>query len=340
MFIREVNIVNFKHFNTPFKLVLNKELNILVGNNEAGKSTILEAIHLALSGFFYGKYFKYELTQDLFNNTSVDEYLSAVNSAQDSENTSPPQILIELFFEDITDDSIKALFEGNGNTKKKKECGIQFKVAFNETHRPYYEELVKTKNMKSLPIEYYDFSWSTFARDDKITTASIPIKSAFIDSSASRFQNGSDVYISRILKDHLDPKDAVSITQAHRKMRDTFNEDEAVKNINKILENALKISDKQVELSVDLSSRNAWETSLVTYLDKVPFHLIGKGEQAVIKTRLALSHKKTQEANIILMEEPENHLSHSKLNELLGLIEDGHNNKQIIISTHSSFVSE
>src|SRR5665647_378436 len=110
MHISKVKIENFKCFKGVFALSLNKELNILVGNNEAGKSTILEAIHLALSGFFYGKYFKYELTQDLFNNTSVDEYLSAVNSAQDSESTSPPQILIELFFEDIADDSIKALF--------------------------------------------------------------------------------------------------------------------------------------------------------------------------------------------------------------------------------------
>ena len=55
----------------------------------------------------------------------------------------------------------------------------------------------------------------------------------------------------------------------------------------------------------------------MTYLDKVPFPYVGKGEQSIIKTKLALGHKRTVNASIVLMEEPENHLSHSKLNELL-----------------------
>ena len=94
-----------------------------------------------------------------------------------------------------------------------------------------------------------------------------------------------------------------------------------------------------VKISVDLSTQNAWEMGLMTYLDEIPFHYIGKGEQSIIKTNLALSHKKSQEANILLLEEPENHLSHSKLNELIGKITANLENKQIIISTHSSFVA-
>lgn len=76
-----------------------------------------------------------------------------------------------------------------------------------------------------------------------------------------------------------------------------------------------------------------------TYLDEIPFNYAGRGEQCLVKTRLALSHKKSQEANILLLEEPENHLSHSKLNKLIKHIKDGHEEKQIIVSTHSSFVA-
>ncbi|HWY37588.1 MAG TPA: AAA family ATPase [Bacteroidia bacterium] len=50
MYISSVNIENFKCFNGTFKLKMNEGVNILVGDNEAGKSTILEAIHLALTG--------------------------------------------------------------------------------------------------------------------------------------------------------------------------------------------------------------------------------------------------------------------------------------------------
>ena len=96
-----------------------------------------------------------------------------------------------------------------------------------------------------------------------------------------------------------------------------------------------KRQDKKVEISVELSSKNAWENSLMTYLDDIPFHYIGKGEQCIIKTKLALSHKKAKEANIILLEEPENHLSHVKLNQLISDIKKHSNDKQILISTHS-----
>lgn len=40
-----------------------------------------------------------------------------------------------------------------------------------------------------------------------------------------------------------------------------------------------------------------------------------------------------------MLEEPENHLSHTKLNEFVYSITSNHDNKQIIISTHSSFVA-
>ncbi len=122
-------------------------------------------------------------------------------------------------------------------------------------------------------------------------------------------------------------------------MKESFMDNDAIKKINKKIKNASKISDKKVELSVELSSKNAWESSLITYLEDVPFHYIGKGEQCLVKTKLALGHKKAKEANLILLEEPENHLSYSKLNQLISDIKNDNGGKQILISTHSSFVA-
>lgn len=331
MYIKEINIENFKCFKGKFNLKLNEGLNILVGDNEAGKSTILEAIHLALSGLFNGRYLKNELTQYLFNNEIVAEYVEKLSKG---ESTPLPHILIEIF---IAGDDL-AKFEGDSNSDGKKECGISLKIAFDDKYQGEYEELIKGGNIKTIPIEYYDVFWTSCAREN-ITARSIPIKSALIDSSSNRYQNGSDIYISRIVKDFLEPEDVVSISQAHRKMRDVFMDDTAIQNINTKIKAATKISSKDVKLSVDLSSKNAWESSLMTYFDNVPFHHIGKGEQCIVKTNLALSHNKSQEANILLLEEPENHLSHTKLNQLIHGIQSGDNNKQIIISTHSSFVA-
>jgi len=331
MIIDKIKIVNFKCFKGEFNLELNDGLNVLVGDNESGKSTILEAIHLALTGLFNGRYLKNELTQYLFNNEIVAEYLKNIANG----NTAiQPFILIEVF---IRGDDLAQL-EGNGNSEKNNACGVSLKIEFDEKYQPEYEQFIQSRNIKTLPVEYYNVFWNSFAREN-ITSRSIPIKSALIDSSSNRYKNGSDVYISRIVRDNLEPKEIVEISQAHRTMRDSFRECSAIKAINAKIKSDAKISDKKIELSVELLSKNAWENSLMTYLDEVPFHFVGKGEQCIIKTKLALGHKKSKEANFILLEEPENHLTHSRLNQLINNIKAEHKDKQIIISTHNSFVA-
>jgi putative ATP-dependent endonuclease of OLD family len=122
-------------------------------------------------------------------------------------------------------------------------------------------------------------------------------------------------------------------------MKDSFSEDDAVKVINNKIDGKSNVQGDHLRISVDLGSQNAWESSLMTYLGDIPFHQIGKGYQCIIKTNLALAHKKAKEASLLLIEEPENHLSHSKLNHLLKSIVDNSADKQVIISTHSSFVA-
>jgi putative ATP-dependent endonuclease of OLD family len=334
IYIKEINIENFKCFQGIFNLKLNECLNILVGDNEMGKSTILEAIHLALTGIFNGKYLKNELTQYLFNNKVVEAYIKSLEEKGDTIPM-PPQIVLEIFIggEDMP------LLEGDQNSKKIRASGISLKIAFDENkYKGEYESLVKTGGIKTIPIEYYDIIWISFARET-ITPKSISLKSALIDSSSYRYRSGSDVYIAQIVRDFLDIEDIVAISQAHRKLKENFMDDPSIDVINTKIKKAINISDKEVKISVDLSSKNAWENSLMTYLDDVPFHHIGKGEQTIVKTKLSLSHKKSKEANILLLEEPENHLSHSKLNQLIGELKRGNQEKQVIVSTHSSFVA-
>lgn len=331
MAIQKIKIKNFKCFKGTFEIELNKGLNILVGNNETGKSTILEAIHIALTGLYGGRNIRNELSQYLFNKDVVDSYINSINSGTAFP---PPDICIEVFF----DGSIDPEYEGNENSEKASCEGLKFEIAFNEKYNNEYNALIAKKNMMSLPIEYYEANWTTFARQS-VTIRNIPIKSAMIDSSNYRYQNGSDVYISRIVKDLLSPEEVTAVSQAHRKMKDTFIDDDSIKAINDRISKESSIVDGTVSLTVDLGTKNAWESSLVTQLNDVPFGYIGKGAQCVMKTELALTHKSAQHAQIVLLEEPESHLSFSKLNQLIKAIEEKYEEKQIIISTHSSFVA-
>lgn len=332
MSISKIKITNFKCFKNTFEFHLNENLNILVGNNESGKSTILEAIHMALTGFYSGRSIRNELSQYLFNKETVDEYIASVNTGHPIDL---PTVTIEIFFKG----SIDPTFEGNQNSDNGNNIeGLKFEIVYNSKYADEYNKLIATKNIQSLPIEYYEVLWTTFARQN-ITVRSIPLKSSMIDSSNYRFQNGSDVYISRIVKDLLSPEEVTAVAQAHRSMKESFVDDESIKAINNRIQRESSIIDGKVSLSVDLGTKNAWENSLVTQLNDVPFGYIGKGAQCVVKTELALTHKTSQSAQIILLEEPESHLSYSKLNQLIYAIGKKYEDKQIIISTHSSFVA-
>mgnify|MGYP004549493947 FL=1 len=333
MYIKKIHIENFKKFKGSFNLELNDDLNIIVGNNEAGKSTVIEAIFIALTGMFRGKYLRNELSQYLFNKDIVKDYISSVKAGNAQK---PPKVLIEVYF---GGKDAPALFNGSHNSENSNDCGVRFEIEFNEKYNDEYNSIIENSiKLKSLPIEYYDIVWTSFAWDN-ITSRSIPLKVALIDSESGKLPNGSDIYISRIVKNSLETDDIVKITQAFRSLQDDFSDNPSVSDINKNLKNTSKITNKEIEISVDMSSRNAWESFLMTYLDDIPFTYIGKGEQAIIKTNLALGNKKASTAGVVLVEEPENHLSHTKMNELISYIRKHCSGKQVIISTHSSFVA-
>ena len=330
--VEKLTIQNYKCFR-HFEIDFNEHLNIIVGNNEEGKSTILEALHLCLTGMMNGKYGFTDVAEPLFHKDAVEEYL---NSLETPNPLQPPTILIEVY---LRGDDI-AIFEGNNNSMRASDkCGIVYKVALNDTYLESYQNLINSpEGVQSLPVEYYKVERYSFARAP-LTNRQIPLKSVIIDSSLNRNQNGSDVYISKIIKDSLEDNELTALAQSYRKLKSDFSADAAIDAINQKITQGSGITDKEVSISVDMSMRNSWDTVLMTYIDKIPFPQVGKGEQCIIKTNLALSHHRTQVSNLILIEEPENHLSHTNLNVLLNCITEKCQNKQLIMTTHSNFVA-
>ncbi|MBN1830093.1 MAG: AAA family ATPase, partial [Deltaproteobacteria bacterium] len=80
MKIRKVKITNFKCYSDTFEVTLNDGINIFVGNNESGKSTILEAIHLALTGILNGRYIRNDLSSYIFNRTVERAYVASLDT--------------------------------------------------------------------------------------------------------------------------------------------------------------------------------------------------------------------------------------------------------------------
>ena len=127
--------------------------------------------------------------------------------------------------------------------------------------------------------------------------------------------------------------------QAFRDLKESFKSGDKLTAINDKIAKDSAISGKNVCISVNTTEMNAWENILMTYFDDIPFTQIGKGEQSIIKTNLALSNIREDICNVVLIEEPENHLAHTNLNSLLKSIEESNKDRQIIVTTHSSFVA-
>lgn len=334
MKIEKLVLQNYKSFKNRTEINFNEGLNILVGDNEAGKSTILEAIHLCLSGLLNGRLIKQDFHQYLFNYEIVEEYLTKVKTEHTAQL---PEMLIEVYFQN--NDEL-AEFEGSLNSDHNpKAQGIRFEIKLDDAYADLYQDLIQSaEEQTSIPIEYFHIQWQSFARKAVISRV-IPIKSVLIDSSSSKLKNGSDIYLSKIIKDGLDRNEQIGLAQSYRKLKQSFNEDTNITALNTKISNNIPISDKQLSITVDLSSNNSWESQLTTNFNNIPFDQIGKGEQCIVKTNLALTHSHERDKNLILIEEPENHLSHTKLNTLISQIQEKGSDKQIIISTHSSFVA-
>lgn len=329
MYIKKIIIKNFKCFK-DFSFELNKHMNILVGDNNEGKSTILEAIHLCLTGIFREKYLRNNLTQDIFNNEIVNNYIEDVKI---NKNVTLPEMLIELYFEDAD-----PILNGMENSQNKNEACISLCVKFDTRYQEEYQILKEKEDIVTLPIEYYKIDWKNSA-DKDITARTIPIKSILIDTSDANIRNGSDNCIARIVKDKLEEKEIIDISQAYRKIRDIFIKDSTIKSINTRLSEESHFLDNTIEIDVEMLNRNDWEKAIITKINEVPFDYIGKGEQSSLKIELSLTNKRAENSGILLIEEPENHLTYAKLNKLINDISKLGKEKQIFITTHSSFVA-
>lgn len=329
MYIKKLKIKNFKCFDN-YEIEFNKRLNVLVGNNDVGKSTILEAIHLCLTGFFRGKYLKNNLIQDIFNNKCVREYLDKI---KENKSTPLPSCLIELYFDDCD-----PILYGKENSDGSNECCISYSIEFDSKYSKEYEFYIESGEVFSLPVEYYTVNWRNSAGID-VTGRTTPTKSTIIDTSDTNLRNSSDTYVSKIVKDNLENSELLGISQLYRETRDNFVENEILKNINEKLSEETHILDTNIQLDIESLKVTDWEKSIITKVNSIPFEYVGKGIQSAVRIELSLNSKSAEASSILLIEEPENHLSFSKMSKLLNEIVDLNEEKQIFVTTHSSFVA-
>lgn len=313
-------------------VIPNQKLNLIVGGNEAGKSTLMEAIALALTGRINGRSASEELNSYWFNTNLVANFLQQRNSGQ---KVALPEIRIELFLDNRPE--LQNLCGAINSDVPTTACpGVSLSILPNSEYSDELYEWLKNPSML-LPVEYYKVEWRSFA-DEKITTRPRQLVTAIIDSRTVRSSSGMDFHLRQILNDHLEPAERASISLAYREVKASMSET-ALNDVNaRISTIHASLHNRPIALAMDQSSRTSWEGVITPHVNDIPFSMSGQGQQASIKISLAMG-RYSGSANFIMIEEPENHLSHTSLTTLLSRIASlSTAQQQLFITTHSAFV--
>lgn len=316
MAIERIKIYNFKKFK-ELEFKCNTDLNLLIGDNEAGKSTILQAIDLVLSGSRH----KVESIglESLFNRDKINEFF------EDKSFQNLPSLFIELYLSEQHNPDLNGAINSSGII-----CdGLQIKIEPDEElSREIGEILVQTEN--NFPYEYYKINFFTFS-GERYTGYKKYIKHIVIDSSQINNEYATREYIKNVYNSVLSGTEKNKHFNEYRKYKKEYTENVLGDVNSRFTDNKLIVqTNTKSNLESDL---NISDEMGVTIDNK------GKGQQCFIKTHFALNLRRdVSELDLVLLEEPENHLSHINMHKLIQLARDAHD-KQIFLTTHNSLIS-
>lgn len=325
MHVKAIKLINFKKFRDEL-LEFNDDVNIFVGDNNAGKSTILEALEIVLNYNHRGRPFNGEFSPDLFNQDAVTRFL-----ASDLSSKHLPSLIIEAYIDGVPE------YRGSNNSLKADAQGVLVQACFDPSLEAVYESHLLTKpNITSIPIEFYKVEWLDFGWN-AIKPIAKKFKALYIDPTRIHPTMGKNQYISSILNTALAKEELVKLTLNYRENLQVFNNSGEVRTVNASLDAGHLITDSKLTIAASTLPAGSIQTGLQLEVDDVPFHLIGKGEQSNVQIKLAIQNK-SHDIDLVMMEEPENHLSHTNLNKLVHYIETQRGDKQLFLTTHSSYV--
>ena len=329
--IERIVLNGFRLYET-LHLTPKEGMNIIVGDNESGKSTLLEALTLALTGRANGRWARDELNPYWFHQPTVRTFFESVVAGTPDDK---PEIWIELYFPKLAA-TLQAM-RGVHNSLREDCPGISLKISPSTDYELEYEAYLAEADCPAIvPVEFYSVEWRDFA-DNVLTRRPKELGVSAIDSRTIRSSAGVDYHTREMLSDYVEPKERAAIAVAHRKARHVITE-ETLGGVNtRIAAEAGALHDAQIGLQMDQSANASWESNLIPQVADIPFALAGQGQQAAIKVALAMNRSADKTA-FALIEEPENHLSHTSLTKLVARIGLLSGDRQVFLTTHSSFV--
>ena len=312
--IEKLVLKGFKKFG-QLQVEFERGLNILLGDNEAGKSTLLLAIDLVCSA----SRSRVESCgiESLLPINAVKEFMSGARSFNDL-----PKIEVELFLTYSGNPD----FNGDNNADGRQCDGIKMLCDIPVESSKIVSEILGEPS-SAFPFEFYIPKFLTFSGETyhayRKHVNHLVLDSARIDSDYASREYTKSMFVA-----NTDAVQRSRLESEYRQSKDDFR-------ANKLGTLNAQIAD--FSFSVRTSSKSNLETDLRIVEGGVPLELRGKGRQCQVKTDFALAKRNSNRLEILLLEEPENHLSHTGTRRLIESLSIS-NDRQIICATHSSMI--
>jgi putative ATP-dependent endonuclease of OLD family len=313
--IKSLVLRNFKRFKA-LELEFDPELTILVGGNEAGKSSVLQALDIVLSA----SRSKVEALglETIFNVECIAEFMDGERKITDL-----PELLIEVYFDGIEG---RHDLDGRNNSKGADHLGIKMVCKPVDEYTKEIQSIL-AESHESFPFEYYGIHFQTFT-DEAVLPYKKPLKYLLIDSSQINNEYATREYTRSMYASHATVVQRNLHGLEYRKAKSKF-KNEFFKTMNDALDN--------YKFDIRTSPKASVETDVIITEGDIPIDSKGKGRQCFIKTEFALRNRE-HTLDVLLLEEPENHLSHVHMHKLIERIRASVK-KQLFIATHSSFIA-
>ena len=316
--IQKMMIKNFKGIRNA-EIPFNNGKTIFVGNNGVGKTTVIEALSLVLG---YGLS-KLVVKPSLFNIESIVDF---------KKNKSCPEIIIEIYYEDDNEE-----YAGTNNLTRIYSSGIRLRIAFDDAYAGLFEK--EKFDCDQIPCEYYKVERYWFS-DKPVKQFLIPFDVKIIDSMSRYFNASSARYVYDLIENYLEESEMRTIRSALRIASQQFEKE--AESVNNVLQSDEQVLSKRLSLSLDLIGKDALQKIISPLLEGIPVDQIGAGDLCMLKTLLSIERKGgNRKKKVLIIEEPETHLSHVKMHELLKRIDciSIEEKTQIILTTHNSFIA-
>lgn len=313
--IVSLHIEGFRKFYS-LDVRFNEHMNILVGENEAGKSTILDAIKTVMNQQY--RTVDKSIIKDLLNAKMVEEFKAAPSVK------ALPHIKIELVLMLDSAQKSNEYFHGEvygSNKSKALKYGISFECKYDEELGAGLEASIAAGK---IPYEYYALTWKTFG-GRPYQSIKRPLRFISIDTTCNSSAPSFNYYNRSLFESKFGYTKRVEVKNNFREKLDGI-----------LSEIALPDIDDKRRFGVD-GKKVILESILSVYEDAVALENKGSGMESLIKTQIAL--ERANGLNVILIEEPENHLCFSNLKKMLKEISDQQTTSQIIVTTHNNMIA-